>query len=315
MRWFGRGQSQSVDKERRLAEQEQAQATMEALEDGRLPPYIRERIAEQRQGQLPWTSNLSVAEWLLTAKYRFRPLGMVMGSCFYHIGYSKADLRGSWSAGEFTVIARAIRDGRTKALERMAMEAEELGANAVIGVRVDTRTPGYFGHDTEFTAFGTAVAIDGLETHGRPLLCTVEGQELTKLLMHDSVPVGLALGVSVYYQYTSWQDKRREYSWFNQEMPSFTQAVYDARHNAMADMIRDARSLKGNGILAHDTRMKVYEVEVERGENDERTDHILEVVSLGTVVSAQKRPLPLDIRPVLSMNDKVADLAFEPLGE
>lgn len=288
---------------------------MRALEDGDLPPYIRHRIAEQRAGELPWTSTLSVSEWLLAAKYRFRPLGMVMGSCFSHIGFSKADLAGSWSAGEFSILARAIRDGRTKALKRMAMEAQELGANAVIGVRLDTKSPGYFGHDTEFTAFGTAVAVEGLEPSGEPLLCTVSAQELAKLLAHGSIPVGLALGVSVYYQYTTWQDSRRENSFYNQEIPSMTEAVYQTRHNAMSDMIRDARSVRGNGILAHNWHMRVYEVEVERGEYDERTDHILETVAFGTVVSSPKHATKVPIQTVLSMSDTVAEVSFEPMGE
>lgn len=315
MGWFNRSNQPPVDKEQLRAQQRQTEETIQALENGQLPPYIRRRIDEQRGGEFPWTSTLSVAEWLLSAKYKFRPLGMVMGSCFSHIGYAKSDLRGSWSSGEFTVIARAIRDSRSKALDRMAMEAQEMGANAIIGVRVDSKSPGYFGHDTEFTAFGTAIAIDGIETHGRPLLCTVQGQDLAKLLMQSALPVGLALGVSVYYQYTTWRDGRSEYSWFNQELSSMTEAVYAARHNAMADMVRDARSYGGNGILAHDTTFKVYEIEVERAENDERTDHILEVVSMGTVVSSQKHLTPLQVRPVLSLGNETANIDFDPVAE
>lgn len=315
MAWFSRNNQPSVDKEQLRAQQRQVDETIQALENGQLPPYIRRRIAEQRQGSLPWTSTLSVTEWLLSAKHKFRPLGMVMGSCFSHIGYAASDLQGSWSSGEFAVIARAIRDTRTKALQRLAMEAQEMGANAVIGVRIASKSPGYFGHDTEFTAFGTAITVDGLETRGRPLLCTVSGQDLTKLLMQDALPVGLALGVSVYYQYTTWQDARSEYSWFNQEMSSFTEGVYTARHNAMTDMERDARSLNGNGILAHNTTFRVFEIEVERaGAGGERTDHILEVVSMGTVVASAKHPVPLHVRPVLSLGNPIANIHFQPDG-
>lgn len=301
MGWFGLGKGQSSDEELLERQQRQAAQTMHALENSSLPVHIRARMTQQSRGELPWTSNLSVPEWLLAKKYKFRPLGMVMGSCFSHLGYSKADIGGSWSSGEFSVIAHAIRDGRSKALNRMTLEAQELGANAVVGVRVDSHMPGYFGHDTEFAAFGTAVAVEGLEPTGQPLLCTVSAQDLAKLLAQGSVPVHLALGVSVYYQYTDWRTAMNEYSWFNKEIPSMTEAVYTTRHNALSDMIRDAKSVSGTGILAHDTRMKVYEVEVERGENDERTDHILEFVSIGTVVCSPKSSLKLDVRPVLNM--------------
>ncbi len=311
---FGRGNWGSIEREWMREQQQRAQETIHALENRQLPPHVRQRISEQRRRELPWTSNLSVPEWLLTARYKFRPLGMVMGSCFSHIGISKADLRGSWGSGEFTIISRVIRDSRTKALERMALEAKELGANAVVGVRVDSRTPGYFGHDTEFTAFGTAIAVDGLKPANEPLLCTVSAQELAKLLAQGTVPLNLALGVSAYYQYTDWRDKMRESSWFNQELPTMTDAVYTARYNAMSDMLRDAGQVGGTGVLAHDTKMKVYEVEVERGEGDDRTDHILEVVSTGTIVASEKRPLPVRIKPVLSLNDKYRSLAFDPTG-
>lgn len=281
---------------------DRADDTRTALARGQLPGYVRQRLDTQRTGALPWTSDLSVNEWLLMKNYKFRPLGLVMGSSYYHVGYSKANFSGSWGSGEVRSISNALYQGRHLALTRMSQEAKELGANAVVGVRLETKMPSYAGHETEFVAIGTAVAMEGLAPSANPVLCTVSGQDLAKLLAAGAIPVSLALGVSVYYQYTTARDTWREQSWSNQEMPMFTESVYQTRHTAMRNMIHEAVQAGGSGVLAHETKLHVYEVEVERGENDKRTDHILEFVSIGTVVSSTRQVPPLDIETVLSLS-------------
>lgn len=281
---------------------DRADDTRAALERGQLPGYVRQRLDTQRTGALPWTSDLSVNEWLLMQNYKFRPLGLVMGSSYYHVGYSKANFSGSWGSGEVRSISNALYQGRHLALTRMSQEAKELGANAVVGVRLETKMPSYAGHETEFVAIGTAVAMEGLAPSANPVLCTVSGQDLAKLLAAGSIPVSLAMGVSVYYQYTTAQDTWRERSWSNQEMPMFTDSVYQTRHAAMRNMVHESVQAGGTGVLAHETKLHVYEVEVERGENDTRTDHVLEFVSMGTVISSPRQMPPLNIETALSLS-------------
>jgi len=62
------------------------QASIAALEQGRLPLAAQERIDELRSGRAAWTSDLSVAEMSAIRSAGFQPVGMVMGSSVYYIG-------------------------------------------------------------------------------------------------------------------------------------------------------------------------------------------------------------------------------------
>ena len=52
-----------------------------------LPQHARERLAGMRQHHF-FTSDLSVNEFLLVKEVGFQPLGLVMGSSIYHIGFA-----------------------------------------------------------------------------------------------------------------------------------------------------------------------------------------------------------------------------------
>ncbi len=305
--WFKRqstgGLSRDELERMRQASDARAQETLAALQRGQLPPPVRERLAREKMADLPWTSTLSVNEWLVFSRLRLKPLGLVMGSCFYHIGYSLSNYGGAWYSRDLPDQERAITEGRRIALSRMEQEAMELGAHAVVAVRVDTRQPGYYGHETEFVAMGTAVMVEGMARNSRPLICTVDGEDFLKLLRVGSIPVGVALGACVHYQYTSAQDKFQSTTFWNTEVPRYTDAIYHTRDRAVKSMWDDARQMGASGVLAHDTKLRVMEVEVERGEGDEREDHIVEFLSIGTAVSSVRVPPDLKVRPVLELHD------------
>lgn len=288
-----RGGDNGVSKDERRAQMLRAEQTVAALERGDIPQYVKERILEQKQGEYPWTSDLSVNEWLLLQQYNLQPVGMVMGTSIYHIGYSAASFSGTWGSGFIPTIEDALQSGRNLALQRMKQEAQLLGAHAVVGVRLKTRMPDVNSHETEFTAFGTAVVLEGQKAPAEPLLCTVSASDFLKLIQAGSVPITLGLGVAAYYQYSSRQDQWQSRSWQNQEMTRYTESVYETRHRAISHLRNQIHEVGGSGVLAHDTSLHVYEREVERGENDKRIDHILEFVSLGTIVST----VPMSERP------------------
>ncbi|QSO50793.1 heavy metal-binding domain-containing protein [Alicyclobacillus curvatus] len=305
MGFFRRGKGPREQSAQDLAkQQERARQTVAALEHGQVPQYVRERIANQSQENYPWTSDLSVNEWLLLKQYGLKPLGMVMGSSIYHIGYSAASYGGSWGSGSIPVIEQALLEGRRLALRRMQQEAELMRAHAVVGVRLKHHLPDVNSHETEFTAFGTAVVLEGQTPPREPLLCTVSGAEFVKLVNAGSMPVSLGLGVSAYYQYTTRQDQWASNSWYNREVTTFTESVYATRHAAMQKLMQQVREHGGNGILAHETSLHVHEVEVERGENDDRTDHILEFVAMGTIVSSVHERAYPGVDTVLSLSSR-----------
>lgn len=54
-----------------------------------IPEDAMRRLAEMRPGQATslFTSDLSVNEFLLVREAGFRPLGLVLGSSIYHVGF------------------------------------------------------------------------------------------------------------------------------------------------------------------------------------------------------------------------------------
>src|SRR5436853_2668868 len=81
-----------------------------------------------------FTSDLSVNEFLLVKQAGFDPLGLVIGSSIYHIGYQQS----SWKPStEMAVLSQAMYEARELAMTRMEEEADQLGADGVVGVRLD----------------------------------------------------------------------------------------------------------------------------------------------------------------------------------
>src|ERR1700722_2083665 len=122
-----------------------------------LPKDAGHRLAELEAGL--FTSDLSVNEFLLVKDAGFHPLGFVMGSSIYHIGLQTR----KWGQSqELTKLTEAMYTARELAMTRMEEEAQELGADVVVGVRLDVNYYEWANDSAEFIAFGTAVkAEDG----------------------------------------------------------------------------------------------------------------------------------------------------------
>jgi uncharacterized protein YbjQ (UPF0145 family) len=97
-----------------------------------VPVQARERIEQIRRGL--FTSDLSVNESLLVRHAGFDPLGLVVGSSIYHIGIQIAGWKQSQ---EMAVLSQAMYGARELAMTRMEEEADQLGADGIVGVRLD----------------------------------------------------------------------------------------------------------------------------------------------------------------------------------
>ena len=89
-----------------------------------------------------------------------RTLGLVRGNTIRarHVGKDiMAGLR-NLVGGEVTEYAKLLAESREQALDRMAEQAEELGANAVIGLQFQTSV--IMGGAAEMMAYGTAVVVE-----------------------------------------------------------------------------------------------------------------------------------------------------------
>src|ERR1700731_2877968 len=135
------------------------------LEVQGVPQDAMRRLAELRPGQPGsiFTSDLSVNEFLLVREVGFRPVGLVLGTSIYHVGLQF----GKWGQSqELNVLSQAMYHARELAMSRMEAEASALGADGIVGVRLDVEMKEFGADIAEFIAIGTAVkAEDGVD-HG-----------------------------------------------------------------------------------------------------------------------------------------------------
>ena len=96
----------------------------------------------------------------IPGKNVIRTLGLVRGNTIRarHIGKDiMAGLR-NLVGGEVTEYAKLLSESREQALDRMVDQAEELGANAIIGLQFQTSV--IMGGAAEMMAYGTAVVVE-----------------------------------------------------------------------------------------------------------------------------------------------------------
>src|SRR5262249_4435093 len=100
-----------------------------------LPEHAVERLSRGAKTEKGFfTSDLTVNEFVLLHQAGFEPLGLVMGTSMYQIGYQRA----GWTQNiEMDVLTQAMYNARELAMTRMEEEADVLGADGIVGVRLD----------------------------------------------------------------------------------------------------------------------------------------------------------------------------------
>jgi uncharacterized protein YbjQ (UPF0145 family) len=222
-----------------------------------------------------FTSDLSVDEFLLVKQSGFDPLGLVLGSSIYHIGFQQAGWNQSQELG---VLTQAMYHARELAMTRMEEEADQLGADGIVGVRLEIGRYEWGADLAEFIAVGTAVRHREGELHrapnGRPFTSDLSGQDFAKLLRAGYRPVGLTMGNCVYHVGRQGMLASLKQLGRNVEMPNYTQALYEARELAMERMQTEADALQSDGIVG--ARI------VERSHG--WGSHVIEFFAIGTAV-------------------------------
>ena len=213
-----------------------------------VPEHGRARLAQMKGGF--FTSDLSVNEFLLVKQAGFDPLGLVIGSSIYHIGYQQS----SWKQSmEMEVLSQAMYEARELAMTRMEEEADQLGADGVVGVRLDVNYYEWGKDAAEFIAVGTAVKAESGVSHrnalGKPFTSDLSGQDFWTLMHTGHIPQGLVMGTCVYHIAHRGLGATLGSAGQNVELPNFTQALYEARELAMTRMQDEATELGASGIV------------------------------------------------------------------
>ncbi|HET6874864.1 MAG TPA: heavy metal-binding domain-containing protein [Acidimicrobiales bacterium] len=177
----------------------------------------------------------------------WEPVGLVSGACVYHVGVI------GWPRGnrEMTALSEAFSAGREEALSGVRRRAGALGADGVIGLSLEVNFMTEPRHQPRFVAVGTAVRRCRRKggSDGPLFTAAMTAAEFTMLVAAGFEPVGVVLGTCVYHvgrqEFARWAASQRR----NAEMPSYTEALYEARELAMARLQEEALDLGAEGVV------------------------------------------------------------------
>jgi uncharacterized protein YbjQ (UPF0145 family) len=251
-----------------------------------LPAGAEQRLRNMRgdgAGPTFFTSDLSVDEFLLVRRAAFVPLGLVMGSCIYHVGFQWQN----WNQSqELTILTQAMYGARELAMTRMEEEADLLGADGVVGVRLEFKEYAMEENVLEFQAIGTAIRHEAGEhyrTHdNRPFTSDLSGQDFWKLVQSGYRPVSLAMGACVYHIRHMGLLQSLKTAGRNTELTIYSEATYTARELALERMQAEAIDRGGTGIVG----VRVQESNWGWGQ------HAIEFFAIGTAVTQHTEPSP-----------------------
>jgi uncharacterized protein YbjQ (UPF0145 family) len=256
-----------------------------------IPASGRQRIARMKEDAARgfFTSDLSVNEFLLVKESGFEPVGLVLGSSIYHIGFQQA----MWNQNqEMTVLTQAMYHARELAMTRMEEEADQLGADGIVGVRLEIGRYDWGADLAEFIAVGTAVrhreGVLHRTPNGRPFTSDLSGQDFSTLLRAGYRPAGLVMGNCVYHVARQGMLASLKQIGRNVEMPNVTQALYEARELAMERMQNEADEAQAEGIVG----ARIIERSHGWG------SHVIEFFAIGTAVLSVSDDHQID-RPAL----------------
>jgi uncharacterized protein YbjQ (UPF0145 family) len=255
-----------------------------ALEAGGLPVRAQERVSQIRSaisssaGVPLYSSDLSVNEFLLARQLGYEPVGLVAGSCVYHMGWT------GWTyTGVLDNQTEALFTATTSAIRRLLQEAQGMGALGVVGVRLEIRKPSWAESLVEVVALGTAIHARGAPAHAEPFLGALSAQEYCTMLQAGVRPVGLVFGNCAYYIYSGYGTQMQNFSWYNQEVENYTQSVYDAQRHAFGRLHGQAQALAANGVIGVHLDHTLRRIKAGDSDN-EREDYIVEFVAWGTAI-------------------------------
>ncbi|HZD64461.1 MAG TPA: heavy metal-binding domain-containing protein [Acidimicrobiales bacterium] len=114
-----------------------------------------------RRQHRPFTSDLSGQDFYLLQRAGYEPLGLVMGSCVYHVARQGV---GRWVANqgqnvELEGYTQAFYEARELAMGRLHHQARQLKAEGVVGVTTTQGAHTWGSRAIEFSATGTAVRL------------------------------------------------------------------------------------------------------------------------------------------------------------
>ena len=251
------------------AQEREELQSLARIEAGGIPIAAERRLRELRgtRGEdggrgVSFTSDLSVSGFALCHQLGLTPLSQVMGSSIYQMGYQSAwgQMQGGYGGGamiELDTLSQALNEVRERALHRLAEEAHQIGADAVVGVetRAGESELGAGGGQLalEHMVLGTAVRRKGARSE-QPVMTELSVADYALLLRAGIEPAGIVAWSSVFFSSYAYRGMLGAgpgamSSMQPYELSEFTQALYNARERTMGQINRQAAALGASGVV------------------------------------------------------------------
>ena len=266
--------------------------------DGRgLPPAAAARMARFRADGVR-TSLLDVRGAVSVTGVGLPPVGEVMGCMVQHIGWQGFGGCGYYGSGfgrwggptvtsgggaryaGYAPYVDALYRGWDTAIGRMLIEAQAMGADGVVGVRLSQE---HLGQDNrEFVALGTAGRAEDGRHPARPFVTDLAGADVAKLLHAGWVPVSIAFGIAVAVRHDDYATRSQAGAWSgNTEVAGYTELVQHVRADARAQFAAHAARAGADGAIVSSIGLHVWE----REQGEGHRDHVAESTVSGTTIA------------------------------
>ncbi|MFF3210192.1 heavy metal-binding domain-containing protein [Streptomyces sp. NPDC002886] len=262
--------------------------------DTGLPGTLDGAALRSRSGG-SWDSSLSVQEFAAVEGAGFDPVGQVLGTAVFAIGYTGLwGCPGAWSVTDgvkkpssawtasYSQLVRTLYTARRLALSRAVTECRALGGDGIVGV--DLRVTEFAAETLEFTALGTAVRARSRVRPREPFTSHLGGQDFARLVHSGWIPTALAFGIAIDTRHDDWRTSRlSRLTAGNQEVDGYTQLVGHVRHKAREQLAEEAARHGGDGVVVDDIGLRVRENECPS--IGYARDVVAEAVLVGTAVA------------------------------
>jgi uncharacterized protein YbjQ (UPF0145 family) len=211
----------------------------------------------------------------------YMPLQFVFGNVAYSIGVGNAILGGlkTMVKGEIEEYTNIFYQTRHLALTRIMAEAQQVGANAVVGIRTMILPFGSVGVQ-EMLMLGTAshstvcrdAHASGQVTLPPVVTSDMTCEEMWNMASAGYVPMKLVIGTSVYSLGIAGGISAWMKNFVKGEISELTNLIYEARGRSLARMAAEAQGLDADDIIG----IKTYVYQLSSG--------LIEFLCIGTAV-------------------------------
>jgi hypothetical protein len=341
--------------------------SLRRVEDGGIPLGAERRLNELGAGGSLFTSGLSVNEFALLRRMGPQPLAQVMGASVVRTGWqylpplpageivyrsylgqqfssapagyvnrftepSPSQVRNyRWHASvvcQLDVLTDGWNMARRRALDRLAEEALQVGADAVVGVHLHRSEHDLKAGTIEYVVTGTAVRFPGSSGAAWPLLTDLSVQDYWRLHNAGHEPVGFLATTTVVFASPPAEVRLQRLRTLarNQELDELSRAFRDARetvrghlqgqlsdahgtvavgvelsHSVHRDKLALASSLQTTSHRGwHTGRLGIPYRVSGRGET-ERRGWVIAMHGAGTAIRSRPGPPPPPVKPTVRM--------------